>query len=101
MDAQNIPFEQMPGAIVGLRADMAELKNLFLKVIELQPNASNSEDELLTRAQVAEKLKVSLPTLNEYTKSGKIIAHRIGRRVRYKASEVTSALTQIKTSKVA
>jgi len=61
---------------------------------------AQTDDELLTRQQVADRLKISLPTLNELTKNGKITGYRIGNRVRYKAAEVQQALTQIKTSKV-
>ena len=60
--------------------------------------AQKPQDELLTRQQAAERLKISLPTLNELTKSGKLIGYRIGNRLRYKTNEVNSALTKIKTS---
>jgi len=53
----------------------------------------------LTRSEVAGRLNISLPTLNEYTKKGFIPAYRLGSRVLYKESEVESALTQIVTNK--
>jgi excisionase family DNA binding protein len=53
----------------------------------------------LTRIEVASRYHVSLPTLNEYTKTGKVQGYRIGRRVLYKASEIEAALSPIKTKR--
>jgi excisionase family DNA binding protein len=55
---------------------------------------------LITRKQAARTLCISLPTLHDWTKTGKIIAYRIGSRVLYKPTELLSALTQIQTSNV-
>jgi hypothetical protein len=53
----------------------------------------------LTRIEVATRYHVSLPTLNEYTKTGKVQGYRIGRRVLYKANEIEAALSPIKTKR--
>ncbi|MBA7545996.1 hypothetical protein ES705_38378 [subsurface metagenome] len=53
----------------------------------------------LTRLEVAKRLNVSLPTLNEYTKRGLIPAYRIGARVLYKESEIDDALNQVVTNR--
>jgi len=64
------------------------------------PNVSTSKtEELLTRKEVAEQLRVSLPTLHEWTLKGKVKAYRIGGRVLYKASEVGQCLTIINTGR--
>lgn len=55
-------------------------------------------DELLTRFQVCEILSLSLSTLNNLTKAGKIKGSRIGRRVLYKRSDVDAALITIQAS---
>jgi len=52
--------------------------------------------EYLTRREVTEYLGISLPTLNEWTKSGKLIGYRIGTRVRYKRNEVDNSLKQMR-----
>lgn len=48
---------------------------------------SNEKIELLTRKELAQKLKIGLTTLHEWKKKGKLIAGRdyiqIGRTVRY------------------
>ena len=52
----------------------------------------------LSRKEVAERFHISLPTLLQYTKSGKLKGHRIGRRVLYKPIEVENALNPIKSA---
>ena len=49
---------------------------------------SNSMDHYLTRDEAAKLLKISLPTLGTWTKSGKIISHQVGGRVLYLKSEL-------------
>jgi excisionase family DNA binding protein len=53
-----------------------------------------------TRQQAADHLNISLPTLAEYTKLGKIQGQRIGRRVLYKWTDLDAALTAINTGGV-
>jgi len=58
---------------------------------------TDTTPELLTRAETAEYLGVSLPTLNDWTKNGTVKGLRIGGRVRYKKTDVLNALQEIKT----
>lgn len=53
----------------------------------------------LSRSEVAEQLKISLPTLHSLTLQGNITGYRIGRRVLYKRNEVEGALHQISSTK--
>ena len=55
------------------------------------------ETELLTRKEAAKLLGVSLPTLSDWTKTGKVLGYRIATRVRYKRAELETSLSQIKT----
>jgi excisionase family DNA binding protein len=68
--------------------------SIYLKQ-ESQLTLDDSEQELITRNEVAKKLRISLPTLSTLTKSGTIKGYRIGRRVLYKWSEVKNALPEI------
>jgi len=52
----------------------------------------------LSRHEAAGKLKITLPTLSTWTKTGRIKAHRIGRRVLYKSAELDQALAPVKTA---
>ena len=57
---------------------------------------SNQEIQYLTRKDIAEGLKITLPTLRAWTKSGKIKAYRIGRRILYDPVEVRQSLIEQK-----
>ena len=52
-----------------------------------------------TRKEVARELHISLPTLNELTKSGILKGYRLQRRVLYKWSEIEDSLREIKSPK--
>jgi excisionase family DNA binding protein len=60
-------------------------------------NNSTPTTELLTRKEASKLLGVSLPTLLDWTNSGKIIGYRIASRVRYKRSELENSLSRIKS----
>ena len=85
----SIPYDQ-------LKLELSETikKELQTLFITLQPQAEKTE--YLTRKQAAVLLGVSLPTLNEWTKSGLVPGYRIASRVRYKRASVEAALSQIK-----
>ena len=75
-----------------------EVAKVVRTELESIPNTSAPE-ELLTRAQAAELLSVTLPTLREYTKKGLITGYRMGSRVRYKRSEILDSLQKIRTTR--
>lgn len=52
-------------------------------------------DVLLTREETSKMLSVSLVTLWDWTRKDLIPAYRIGNKVRYKKSEILSALQQM------
>ncbi len=52
-----------------------------------------------TRKEVSDLLKITLPTLFEYTRAGKIKGNRIGNRVLYSEDEVMRAVKDIATIK--
>lgn len=54
-----------------------------------------SKTNFLSRVQVSELLKISLPTLNEWSKLGWLQSYKIGNRVLYKQHEVETALHQV------
>jgi excisionase family DNA binding protein len=89
-------LEEVPGALNHLSIQLAELALSLQKAPTAEPTTTKT-DQLLTRNDVAKQLRVSLPTLHDWTKNGKIKAYRIGNRVLYKPSDVSSALNSIKT----
>lgn len=54
------------------------------------------EDTLLKRIDVAKLFGVSLVTLNQWMRDGRILYHRINSRVFFKRAEVMEALNSVK-----
>jgi len=64
--------------------------------INLQQSRPVEENgKLCTRQETSDRLRISLPTLNTYTKNGIIKAVRIGYRVLYREEDVQSAMKSI------
>ena len=79
-----------------------ELKELIAEAVKDQVKhlkPPQKDPELITRAEVARILGISLPTLNDWTKRGVIPALKIGSRVRYKKADVYAALEKVETLK--
>ncbi|ARV07581.1 DNA-binding protein [Polaribacter sp. SA4-10] len=66
-----------------------ELKEIILN---FQPK---KQPEYLTRKEVAKILKVSLVTLSDWNKKGVLKPYRLGNLIRYKSSELETALISI------
>lgn len=81
----------------GIRVDelLDRMETRLSAAMKLLVKAPLTEDVIatyFTRKEVALLLKISLPTLNELTKKGKLVSYRIGTRVLYKIEEVHLAL---------
>jgi excisionase family DNA binding protein len=85
-----------------------ELKEVFSQVVDSKlgdifanrsVQTEQSQDAYATWKEVAERLRISLPTLNSLTKQGVLKAKRINRRVLYRWSEVEAQLQAIETTK--
>ena len=66
-----------------------------IETLQLQ----KSIPKFYTRKEVSSLLKITLPTLFEYTRTGKIKGCRIGSRVLYAEEEVARAVKEIATIK--
>jgi len=64
----------------------------------VKPVSPARPEGYLTRKATAGILNISLPTLHEWTLSGKLPAYRIGSRVLYKKEEIDTALKQIRVT---
>jgi excisionase family DNA binding protein len=82
-----------------------DLKRLLREVLEESNNQKESQrnenniKKYLNRFEVADLLKISLPTLNNWSKDGTIQSYRIGNRVLYKAEEIDQAVKSVKNIK--
>ncbi len=63
------------------------------------PQKATAQPELLTRLETAQRLKISLPTLHLWTRTGTLQGYRVNGRVLYKSNEVENSLHAIKTIK--
>lgn len=64
-------------------------QELAANAVPVQP----SHDDLLSREEAAKLLRITLPTLRQRTKEGRLRGYRMGARVLYRRSEVLQSLT--------
>lgn len=63
------------------------------------PPPKENQSTLLSRQEVATLLKITLPTLHDWTKLGWLQSYKIGNRVLYKLEEVEEALKKTTINK--
>jgi hypothetical protein len=91
----------MENSIILHNISPADLEELIRKVVSEQlqefrkNNTTESPDELLTREDACLLLKISLTSLWNWTKKGKLKAYGIGNRVYYKRGELIESLVRI------
>ncbi|RYZ25645.1 MAG: DNA-binding protein [Chitinophagaceae bacterium] len=82
-----------------------ELVELFSQLLEEKLKhyfatiPTPKETQLMSRKEAAKFLGISLPTLNEWSKNGLVIAHKVGVKVYYKKAELEQSLKQMRTSR--
>ena len=69
-----------------------------LSLVAAQTSKEN-QSKFITRQEVAKLLKISLPTLNEWTKLGWLQSYKLGNRVLYKQDEIELAVSKVATYK--
>jgi hypothetical protein len=75
-----------------------ELKSMIAETVKTEMSKFagmqnvQPKNEFLTRQQTAEKLHISLSTLDTYTKLGILNAKRMGKRVLYSADDITDSM---------
>jgi hypothetical protein len=86
---QNLTVEQLQQLIgTSVRNGIFELQK------ELQ--SKDNSEELMTREETCQFLKIDSSTLWAWTNNGKVKAYGIGARRYYKKSEIMECLTQLK-----
>lgn len=90
----------MNGIIISITEEefQARLEAAMEKALE-KYRPKIEEVKYITRKEAAKKLRISLPTLNEYTKTGRVKGYRISGRVLYRSDEIESSLSAIETLK--
>lgn len=71
---------------------LLQVEQLIDAKISITPKNENNQSDYLSRKEVAKLLRITLPTLHDWTKLGYLKAYKMGSRVLYKPSEVSDAL---------
>lgn len=74
---------------------LLRIRQIIEASLSEQPKQIVHQSDLISRKEVSKLLKLSLPTLHEYTKMGLLQSYRIGNRVLYKRKEVEQSLNQV------
>lgn len=80
-----------------IQASLSDIEAVVRKVLDdrlndLIPQRKEDTPLYLTRDEAAKMLRITLPTLNDWTKLGRIPVQRIGRRVLYALSDIENTL---------
>jgi len=82
-----------------------DLKEIFREVLaeksreESKPKETSKISTNLTRVEVSKILRISLATLNNWSKEGIVQSYRTKNRVYYKAEEIDKVLQPVKNLK--
>lgn len=84
--------------------NLSDIKKVLREVLDEKSNDFTkpviSEDQkYLSRKEVAKLLKISLTTLNDWSKQGIVQAYRIGNRVLYKKKEIEDSVSKVQSFK--
>lgn len=78
-----------------------QLRKLISETVKeaLTATPEKPKEVYLTRAEAAERLKISIPTLNRWSKIGSLKSYIVGGRVFYKESELDKGFQEVQTVK--
>jgi len=78
------------------KLDEIVAKRVEIKLKEAIQEGSQKKTRYISRKEVCEIVKISLPTLHQWTKDGLLTSYKIGNRVLFKSDEVDESLTKRK-----
>lgn len=74
--------------------NLIEKLDKLIQLLDKDKAEDDAPEKFLTRGEVAELLKITLPTLHDWTKKGLLKAYKISNRIRYKEKEVMKIITK-------
>src|SRR5437762_13066091 len=92
-------FQEIRIQGVSLNDLLSKIEQLIDAKIGVLPTNSKVQSGYLSRKEVTNLLKISYPTLRDWTRQGLLKSYRIGKRVLYKECEVIEALEKVSTLK--
>jgi excisionase family DNA binding protein len=78
---------------------LSRIEQLLDSKIGIQHQTTKEQSGYLSRKEVAKLLKITLPTLHDWTKLNYLKAYKMGTRVLYKESEVIETLERVPSFK--
>jgi excisionase family DNA binding protein len=83
---------------------MRDFKFMIGEVVREQletliPKKEPQEHFYLTRSEAAAKLRITLSTLDKYSKAGIVQSYKVGGRIRFKSSDIEKAFEAVKNQK--
>lgn len=91
--------EQMLFTSMPVNDLLSKIEQLIDAKLSIAPKPQENQSGYYSRKDVAKLLKITLPTLHEWTKEGLLKSYKIGTRVLYKPLEVKDALEKSITFK--
>ena len=87
--------------ITGIKANelLERIGQLIDSKIGILPTENKQQSGYLSRKEAAKLLKITLPTLHDWTKLGYLKAYKMGTRVLYKESEIIQSLEKVQSAK--
>lgn len=95
-DIQFTQIQTTPNALANLIAENVR-EQLETLSRQLQKQATEPDNELMTRKACGEFFGVSLVTVHDWTKAGIIKKYKVGTRTYYKRSELMEVVNQSNT----
>lgn len=80
---------------VSVNEFLLRIEEIIEAKISRLPQKLENKAEYITRKEVATLLKISLPTLHDWTKHGWLQSYKIGNRVLYKKKEIEDSVHQV------
>jgi excisionase family DNA binding protein len=78
---------------------LEKIEQIIDRRLETLRPSKQEASEYITRKEVADILKITLPTLRDWTRLGWLKSYKIGTRVLYKRKEVEQAIEGLLTHK--
>jgi hypothetical protein len=88
----NKPKDMTNGLIIVTPDELQQMIEAEVKKSYSNLNKDVSKEKYLTRKEASEKLRVSLVTMWDYSRTGKLRTFRFGKRVLYLESDIEKAV---------
>jgi excisionase family DNA binding protein len=95
----HVNMEQIILSGISLNDFLEKIDKLIETKLHLTKPAGNKQSNYLGRKEVCKLLQITLPTLNDWSKLGRLQSYKIGNRVLYKKQEVENSLHQVSSIK--